>query len=77
MPNADTQLAQSIYLANMFAQKGTCQCKACQLLRQATDGMISQVLGGGGANPGAAMAEIAKGLGVTDPLSSLGDQGGT
>ena len=46
MPDGDTNLAQSIYLANMFAQRGTCQCTACKLLRQATDGMISQVLGG-------------------------------
>jgi hypothetical protein len=45
MPDGDQKLAQSIYLANMFAQRGTCQCRACQLLRQSTDEMINQVLG--------------------------------
>jgi hypothetical protein len=45
MSNGDQGLAQAIYLANMFAQRGTCQCTACQLLRQSTDGMIKQVLG--------------------------------
>ena len=50
MPDGDQGLAQSIYLANMFAQRNTCQCTACQLLRKATDGMIKQVLAP--TNPG-------------------------
>jgi hypothetical protein len=45
MPDGDQALAQTIYLANLYAQKGTCQCDACQLLRQSTEAMIKQVLG--------------------------------
>lgn len=68
MPDGDQGLAQAIYLANMFAQRGTCQCTACQLLRQSTDGMIKQVLGK--SNPGQAPGEI-------DTLSrTLGGLGG-
>lgn len=54
MPDVESGLAQAFYLANMFAQKGTCNCEACQLLRQCTDGMIKQALGGitPGAGPG-------------------------
>jgi hypothetical protein len=67
MPGEDQGLAQSIYLANMFAQRNTCQCTACQLLRKATDGMIKQVLtpsapGQGGLDP-AALTKIMAGMG--------------
>lgn len=56
MPKEDQGLAQAIYLANMFAQRGTCQCTACQLLRKSTDGMIKQVLGNTG--PGQAQTDV-------------------
>lgn len=46
MQNPDQGFAQMIYLAQMFAQKNTCQCEACQLMRKATDGMISQMIKG-------------------------------
>jgi hypothetical protein len=72
MPDGDTGLAQAIYLANMFAQRGSCQCKACQLLRQSTDGMISQVLGKGSTDnpiPGADALKQAMAMGrAVDPL---------
>jgi microcystin-dependent protein len=64
MPDGDNTLAQIIYLANNFAQRGTCQCQACQLLRKATDTMTAQILGstspGQGLNP---MSEVAKTMG--------------
>lgn len=60
MPNGDDGLAKSVYLAQMFAQRGTCQCEACQLLRKATDGMISQVLGGAPAEAVAVMSKVVK-----------------
>jgi hypothetical protein len=70
MPDGDTKLAQSIYLANMFAQRGTCQCTACKLLRQATDGMISQVLGNPAAGPGGVdPVAMMKAMGGGDPGS--------
>ena len=60
MPDGDSALAQSVYLAQMFAQKGTCNCEACQLLRKATEGMISQFLGGALPGAGTGMAELVK-----------------
>jgi hypothetical protein len=69
MPDGDQGLAQSIYLANLFAAKGTCQCEACQLLRNSTDGMIKQVLGksttGGSSVDPALVAQVIKQLGGT------------
>lgn len=38
-------MAQAVYLAQLEAQKGTCKCKTCQLLRKATQVMTSQFLG--------------------------------
>ena len=69
MPDGDQGLAQSIYLANMYAQRGECKCTACRLLRQATDGMISQVLKTPSPAQGqmdmAALAKSMGGLGTT------------
>lgn len=71
MANGDQGLAQAIYLANMFAQRGTCQCTACQLLRQSTDGMIKQVLGKTTAAPAQAdLAALAQSLGGIPGLGS-------
>ncbi len=36
--------AQFIYLAQLEAQKGTCKCKGCQLLRKCNDAMVDQAL---------------------------------
>jgi hypothetical protein len=71
MPNGDQGLAQAIYLANMFAQRGTCQCTACQLLRQSTDGMIKQVLGKPTAVP--VQGDLAA---LAQSLGSIGGLGG-
>lgn len=60
MPDGDDGLAKSVYLAQMFAQRGTCQCEACQLLRKATDGMISQVLGGAPSEATKVMSDLVK-----------------
>jgi hypothetical protein len=51
MTDGDTNLAQAIYLAQLFAARNTCKCKACMLLRKASDDMTDQMLGG--AAPGA------------------------
>jgi hypothetical protein len=73
MPDGDQSLAQAIYLANMFAQRGTCQCTACQLLRQSTDGMIKQVLGKPTGIPAQGdLAALAHSLG---DISGLGTEG--
>lgn len=45
MPNGDTNMAQLIYLAQLEAQKGECNCRTCQLLRKVTDQMTAQILG--------------------------------
>lgn len=45
MPDGDSNLAQAIYLAQLFAARNTCKCKACQLLRKASDDMTDQMLG--------------------------------
>ncbi len=61
--------AQYIYLAQLDAQKGTCKCKSCQLLRKCNDAMVDQALKP--AAVGAAESAVA-GLAPTgDP-----DQGG-
>ena len=65
--DGDQGLAQSIYLANLFAQKGTCQCEACQLLRQSTEAMIKQVLG----KPGSAQSQVDPAL-VAKVIQQLG-----
>jgi microcystin-dependent protein len=65
MPDGDNTLAQIVYLANNFAQRGTCQCQACQLLRKATDMMTAQVLGAANFGPGQnSLADVAKVLGA-------------
>jgi predicted TIM-barrel enzyme len=68
MPDGDQGLAQSIYLANLFAQKGTCQCEACQLLRQSTEAMINQVL----KKPGSAQSQVDPAL-VAQVIKQLGN----
>jgi len=45
MPNGDNSMAQAIYLAQLFAARGTCKCKACQLLRKVSDDMTDEMLG--------------------------------
>jgi len=66
MPGDDSELAQTIYLANMFAQRGTCKCTACQLLRKSTDSMIAQVLGTPGSTvPGLDPQTVKKMMSLT------------
>lgn len=67
LTGGDNTLAQSIYLANMYAQRGECQCIACQLLRQSTDGMIKQMLGGGDPSSQLELAKLVKQMGGGDP----------
>lgn len=43
MPNRE-EAAKFIYLAQLSAQKGTCQCEACRLLRKCNDAVIDQEL---------------------------------
>lgn len=44
MPNGDSNLAQAIYLAQLYAARGECDCKACQLMRGVTEAMMAQML---------------------------------
>lgn len=37
-------LAQAVFLAQLEAVKGKCDCKACQILRKASDSMTAQFL---------------------------------
>ncbi len=55
-------VAQYVYLAQLQAAKGTCKCKACELLRRGADAMTESVLSqpaGGSAGPFDPMA-VAK-----------------
>jgi len=64
-------VAQYVYLAQLQAAKGTCKCKACELLRRGADAMTDSVLaqpaGGGGltADGAALLREAARGAGET------------
>jgi hypothetical protein len=48
-------MAEAVYLAQMEAAKGTCDCEACQLLRQGNKLMTARFLGEARAAPGAAV----------------------
>jgi hypothetical protein len=76
LTGGDTTLAQAVYLANLFAQKGTCNCTACQLLRKSTEGMIAQVLGGLGGGPQVGLDEAARQILKTPPVTELDGQEG-
>lgn len=70
MPNGDQGFAQIVFLAQMSAQRGNCQCQTCQLLRKATDGMIAQMLGKGFPTQVANMDEaVRQTLGTQVPTS--------
>ena len=34
-------MAQAVYIAQLFAAKGTCKCPACRALRTASDAMLA------------------------------------
>lgn len=53
MQNKD-EAAKYIYMAQLEAQKGGCQCKVCQLTRKATTAMIDQELADNNTPPAAA-----------------------
>ncbi len=36
-------MAQGVYIAQLFAAKGSCKCAACRALRMATDSMIAEI----------------------------------
>lgn len=46
MPNPRQAVAQAMYLAQLEACKNSCKCKACSLLRKATDAMSDAFLAG-------------------------------
>lgn len=48
MPDGDQNLAQAFYLAQLYAARGTCKCKACQLLRKVSEEMTEQMIGSSG-----------------------------
>lgn len=71
MPNGKSQYAQSIYLAQLQACKGKCQCNPCKLLRKAADAMTEETLnptpeGSGGVSDAMALLKNA-GYDVTAP----------
>lgn len=45
-------MAQAVYLAQLEASKGKCNCKACKILRKATSRMTAEFLQEAPANPG-------------------------
>jgi len=45
MPGNNTIMAQSVYLAQLFAARNTCNCEACRLLRSATEGIRAELMG--------------------------------
>jgi len=59
--NGKSQYAQSVYLAQLQACKGSCKCNPCQLLRKAADAMTEETLNPTPANP----------MGVEDAMSIL------
>ncbi len=44
MPQRKEIMAQAVYLAQIEAAKGACQCKVCQILRKANDAMTEEFL---------------------------------
>ena len=52
MPDGKSQNAQAVYLAQLQACKGNCQCNSCQLLRKAADAMTEETLNPAPSNPG-------------------------
>lgn len=50
-------MAQSVYLAQMEAAKGTCKCRACQILRKGNQLMSAEFLGGTKVAPGGAAGD--------------------
>ena len=40
----DNRVAQGVFLAQLEAVKGTCQCKTCLILRKISDDMTEQFL---------------------------------
>lgn len=46
MPNGKHEGAQYLYLAQIQAAKGKCQCNSCKLLRKASDAMTEELLAG-------------------------------
>jgi len=77
MPDGKSQYAQAIYLAQLQACKGTCKCRACQLLRKAADAMTEETLNPAPGNPGGIQdaMELLKSAGydVSIPLAK-GDE---
>ncbi|MBA7622119.1 hypothetical protein ES703_29490 [subsurface metagenome] len=65
MPNGKSQYAQAIYMAQLQACKGKCQCNSCQLLRKAADAMTEETLNPTPGNPG----------GIEDALTMLREAG--
>lgn len=54
MPGGNDIMAQSVYMAQIFASRGSCKCKACACLRKGGDLMIDIFLKQEGlGNPGA------------------------
>lgn len=77
MPNGDNAMAQAVYLAQLFAARGNCNCKACQLLRKVSDDMTDELLagaspGGPAKRKGKARAPVAQP--TTEDLLNLGGE---
>jgi hypothetical protein len=65
MPNGKDTMAQAVYLAQLQACKGKCQCNVCKILRRAADQMTADFL-----NPKATgIDEVTKAMKVASKLS--------
>jgi len=59
MSNGKSQYAQSIYLAQLQACKGSCKCKPCELLRKSADSMTEETLNPTSGNSGSVEDAVA------------------
>ena len=59
MPNGQKDImAQTVYLAQLEAAKGTCKCRTCQILRKGNQAMTDQFLGKAQAAPGSPASAV-------------------
>ncbi len=63
MAGSKESLAEGVYIAQLFAAKGTCKCAACRALRLANDRMITSFV-----TPAPATTPTSVEATFTDPL---------
>ena len=68
-------MAQAVFLAQLEAAKGKCNCKACAILRRSSDMMTAQFLNPQAASPGANKDVIKTLQDAAEGALSLGEGG--